>query len=164
MPIRDLIPSVFSNRDVPARRSSKDPIDGLYRDMNRLFDDFLGHSNLPWRASTECFEPCLDIRENDKEYIIEAEIPGMDKKDVDLAINNDVLTIRGEKKSETKDKNDNYYRIERSFGRFSRDIPLPDDVQHDKINAKFKNGLLKIELPKKPEAQRSVKRIDIQSE
>ena len=157
MPIRDLIPSVFSNRDVPARRSSKDPIDQLYRDMNR-------HPNLLWRASTECFEPCLDIRENDKEYIIEAEIPGMDKKDVDLVINNGVLTIRGEKKSETKDKNDNYNRIERSFGRFSRDIPLPDEVQHDKINAKFKNGLLKIKLPKKPETQRSVKRIDIQSE
>ncbi len=163
MPIRDLLPSVFSNRDVPVRRS-KDPIEQLYRDMNRLFDEFVGSSDLTRRDNAECFDPCLDIRENDKEYIIEAEVPGMDKKDVELAINNDVLTIRGEKKSETEDKKDNYYRIERSFGRFSRDIPLPDDIQQDKINAKFKNGLLKIELPKKPQAQRSVKRIDIQSE
>lgn len=164
MPIRDLVPSFFTNRDVPVRRGAKNPVEELYREMNQLFDDFFGHSVSRGLEKEPCFEPCIDLHENDKDYIVEAEIPGIDKENVDIAINGDVMTIKGEKKNEAEEKKDNYYRLERSFGQFSRDIPIPEDVDRDKIDAKFKNGVLKIELPKNPKAQRSAKRIEITSE
>jgi len=129
--------------------------------MNRLFDDL-------WRefdggvgsSLTPLFEfPHVEISESASELRVEAELPGMDEKDVELLLDNGVLTLRGEKKGETQDRS---RRVsERYYGHFERQIALPVEVQEDKVKAEFKKGVLTVILPKSAEADQSVKRIPI---
>ncbi len=111
------------------------------------------------------FSPHLDVVENDKEISIDAELPGLDEKDLNVSLENDVLTITGEKKQETEKTEGNYYRIERRYGSFQREVALPPDtVDPEKIDAKFKNGVLTILLTKKAEKEKSAKKISVKSE
>jgi HSP20 family protein len=134
--------------------------------MNRLFDDvFRGFDGrLPAFGSLSSFNgawPNVEISDSDKEIKVTAEIPGLEEKDLEVFFNDGVLTLKGEKRSEVQDKDKQF--SERFYGRFERRIPLGIEVEEDKIEAHFKNGVLNIVLPKSPRAQSQVKRIAIKS-
>ena len=109
------------------------------------------------------FTPRVDISESDKEFQVTAELPGMDEKNLDISLANSVLTLKGEKKEEKEDKRKDYYRMERSYGMFSRTIPLPEGVDLEKVEASFREGVLTVTLPKMVEAQKERKRIPIKA-
>jgi HSP20 family protein len=138
------------------------PFFALHREMNRMFDDvFRGFDLVPFgpaRAMDGLGWPQIDIDETDKEVRITAELPGLDEKDVSLEIANGVLSISGEKKTESEDKARRF--SERYYGRFERRIPL-QDVDEDKVSAAFKKGVLTIAVPKSAEAKSNVRRIAI---
>jgi HSP20 family protein len=163
MRVRDMLPSSRNKGEMVKRRDeSLNHFYSLQRDMNRIFDRFFEDFQLPpfedkW-ASTF---PSVDVKESDREIRVSAELPGLDEKDIDITISGNLLTIRGEKKQEKEDKTENYYRKERSYGSFYRDIPLPTEVESEKVDASYKNGVLGITVPKKPEGKR--KKIAIKS-
>lgn len=147
----------------------------LHKDMDRLFDDFWkGAERFPmmtrnWPPKTveplAGFElaPRIDATEDDKAFHVRVELPGMDKDDVDLTLANGMLTIRGEKKREEEEKGEDFYRKERSFGTFRRNLPVPADVDEKGIEASFKKGVLFIELPKTEEARSKITHIDVKA-
>jgi HSP20 family protein len=108
--------------------------------------------------------PAVDVAETDKSYEIAAELPGMDEKDVEVNFSNGTLTIKGEKNEEKEEKKKDYYLSERHYGSFQRSFAVPDDVDENKIEAAFKNGVLTVSLPKTPEAQKKEKQIAIKTE
>jgi HSP20 family protein len=130
--------------------------------MNRLFDD----AGRTWRAdepaATTTWSPAVDIFETEGEIVVKAELPGLDRKDITLHLENNVLTLRGERKFEKETKDENYHRIERSYGNFSRSFSIPASVDEEKIRADYKDGVLKIMLPKKEQSK--PKQIKIASE
>lgn len=136
-------------------------IDHFRTEIDRLFDRFFD-----WRPSLFGGEdgqwmPSVDISETSKAVIVKAEVPGMDPKDIQVSINNNILTIQGEKKQEKEEKEENVHRVERSYGSFYRAIQLPAEVDPEKADAKYKNGILKLKLPKTREE--SVKKIEIKA-
>ena len=139
----------------------------LHREMNRLFDDlWRGNgepSRLPEAWGFEAVSPRVDETEDDKAFHIRVELPGMDKEDVDVALAEGLLTIRGEKKQEEEEKGKDFYRKERSFGTFRRTLPIPGEVDESKIDATFKKGVLCIDLPKTEEAQKKVTHISVKA-
>ena len=135
--------------------------------MNRLFDDVFHGFGTPARFGSPLMEgrfgwPRIELKENDKELTVSAELPGLTEKDVQVEIANGVLTLRGEKKSERTDNGGRYFS-ERYYGAFERQIPL-DGVEEDKAEAKFHDGVLTITLPKSEQARSAVKRIPISSQ
>jgi HSP20 family protein len=160
MGLTDLVPWA-RNRSVATQRFSEegDPFLSLHREMNRIFDDFArGFSlGLPTRVSGAGGWPNVEVRETDKEVEVVAELPGIDQKDVELSLADGVLMLKGEKKSES---NTALYS-ERWHGRFQRALQLGPDVDPEKVDATFKNGVLTITLAKRPEARRQVKQIAI---
>jgi HSP20 family protein len=166
MALSNLVPFKKGNKDALARfRREADPLAAFQRQMNRLFEDFFGQSALQpftgWDRWMEEFTPRVDISENDKEITVTAELPGIDEKDIQVSIQDDLLTLRGEKKSEHEEKDSQHYLMERSYGTFSRVIPLPAEVDDSKAEAVFKNGVLKIRLPKTSAESSKTKRIEI---
>jgi HSP20 family protein len=163
MAIKDLIPWNNKGREVGFQPAADlHPFLALHREMNRMFDDvFRGFGLAPFGPASGTLDrlgwPQIDIEETDKEVRITAELPGLDEKDVSLEIANGVLSISGEKKSESEDKARRF--SERYYGRFERRIPL-EDVEEDKVSAAFKNGVLTITVPKSAEAK-NVRRIAI---
>jgi HSP20 family protein len=120
--------------------------------MNRVFDDSLFRSDRREDSfAMGTWSPAVDMFEKDDTVVIKAELPGLDKKDVSLDLQNGVLTLKGERKYENEVKEENYYRREMSCGKFIRSFTLPADVDADKIKAKFQNGLLTVEVPKPEE-------------
>ncbi|TPX69571.1 hypothetical protein SpCBS45565_g02292 [Spizellomyces sp. 'palustris'] len=114
-----------------------------------------------WEAFTRA--PRLDVTETDKEYIIKADLPGLNKDEVKIHLDNDVLTIEGERKDEREDRDgDRFHIVERTFGRFRRSIRLPPDAQVDNVNAKMENGVLELDIPKNQEVREQRKKVDIQ--
>lgn len=162
MNMRDLIPWGRNHQATPSRyREEGDPFMTLHREMNRLFDDvFRSFDMAPFGALGRLAAwPSVEVVESDKDVRISAELPGLDEKDVEVLMGEGVLTIRGEKKSEVEDKERAF--SERSYGRFERRIPLSWEVQEDKIDAAFRNGVLTVTLPKSAESRPQVKRIAI---
>lgn len=133
-------------------------LETLSERMRSIFDDLPTAFNLDLTSS---FYPRVDIAEDDQNVYVTAELPGVDKKDVKVSLQDNVLTIKGEKKSEVKDENKNYYRIERTYGSFCRSFQLPAEVDPDKVKAKFENGMLMIEAAKKEVTPRNEKLIEI---
>jgi len=137
----------------------------MQREMNRVFDTF----NRTWGLGTfpevtGSFMPRLDVTEDEKAFTITAELPGMSEKEIDLSLSADTLTIRGEKKEETKEEQGkNYYYSERSYGTFMRTIPLPSQIETDKVSASFKKGVLTVTLPKTASAVETVKKITVKT-
>lgn len=163
MTIRNLVP--FGKKSVPVRREEEKPFALLRREIDSLFDNFFrGFDIEPFESRMGAFTPQVDVTENDKEIKISAELPGMDEKDIDLSLQNDMLTIKGEKKEEKEDKGKDYYRMERSYGSFIRTIPLPVEVETDKVEARFKKGVLSITLPKTAKAVAETKKIAVKVE
>ncbi|WP_028895584.1 Hsp20/alpha crystallin family protein [Syntrophorhabdus aromaticivorans] len=159
---------------VPVRQEAgRDPFLAFRHSMDRLMDEFFrgfdmwppsirGLSPFEWRTDT--FAPKVDVKDEDGRIVIEAELPGMTEKDVEVSLSGDSITIRGEKKRETEEEKENYYRLERVYGSFERTLPLPAEVETDKAEAKFKNGVLSVLLPKTKEALAQKKRIPIEVE
>ena len=163
MAVRDLIPWGRNQSSVPTNvqgGSELDPFLTLHREMNRVFEDMFRRfdTGLP-SASTAQGWPILEVNATDKEVRVSAELPGLDEKDVEVLVDDGVLTIRGEKKSETDDKDRGF--SERYYGRFERRIALPFEVEEDKAEATFKNGVLTLTMPKSARAEEKAKRIPI---
>ncbi len=131
------------------------------REMDRLWDSFF---EVPKRRPEEAAEwlPSLDVAETKNEIVVKAEIPGMEPKDIDISFSDGMLTIKGEKKQEKEEKEQNYHLVERSYGVFTRSIRLPADVQTDKIKASYKNGILAVTLPKSEEAKKKEVKIKVE--
>ncbi len=136
------------------RREDREPVWSLQREMNRLIDDFFGPrpSRGGW-GDQEMFLPPVDIRETNDKVIVEAELPGIDPKDVDIRVEGNSLVIRGERKQEKEEKERGYHRVERSYGRFERELELPSGADPQKVEATYTNGVLTIEMAKKEEAK-----------
>lgn len=134
---------------------------GLQDEVNRMFDEFFGR--VPAQVETEdsIWSPSVDMSEDNNSVIVEAEIPGMSKDDIKVNIQEDTIILKGEKKQEKEEKEANYHRIERSYGAFVRSFTLPAPVQSDKVKATYKNGILKITLPKTEEVKPKEISIDI---
>jgi HSP20 family protein len=146
------------------RREEDFPFLTLQREMNRLFDDFWRGFELPAALPglpRGAVMPQIDVAETDKDIRVTAELPGMEEKDIEVTLQNDMLSIKGEKKREREEKDENYRLVERSFGAFHRTIPLGVDVQQDKIDASFNKGVLTIVLPKSPAALQKAKKIAV---
>lgn len=159
MALRDLIPFNNGSRDVGLHRNETSPFLALHREMNRLFDDAFRTFDIAPFSSQAIGWPSVEVNETDKDVKVVAEVPGLEEKDVNVELRDGLLTISGEKKSETEDKERRF--SERYYGRFERFIPV-GDVDQDKVAATFKNGVLTVTLPKSPAAQK-VKRIAINS-
>lgn len=167
MQISDLIPWSRTHKDLARRQDNSDnPLLGLQRDINRVFDDFWSRFDRSIGASSGILStagPRTDVSETDDAVEVSVELPGIDEKDIDISLNNDVLTIRGEKKAEREEKKKGYYLSERSYGSFHRSIPLPPGVDSEKADAQFKKGVLTVSLPKTPEAQEKVRKIAVKA-
>jgi HSP20 family protein len=157
----------------PAQREGmRHPFLALRGEVNRLFDDFVDggwrhpFGRDPWPRLERTFGmifPVVDAAESEKEYRITAELPGMTDKDVEVALANGVLTLKGEKKEEKEEKEKDYYMSERCYGSFHRSFPLPEDVDAERVEAKLKDGVLTVLLPRTGQAQANRKTIAIKA-
>jgi HSP20 family protein len=155
------VPSGRSEERSLARRSG-DPFGYLRNQVNRVFDDFWGESWLePRREMAGRFWPQVDVTETDREIKVCAEIPGVDSKDIDVTVEDGMLTIKGEKKYEREQNEKGQYRMERSYGAFERSIALPAEVDESKAKAEFNKGVLRLTLPKKPGTPSRRKKIQV---
>ena len=137
-------------------------------DMDRMFEDFLGRRMLPfsperwWPAAPmKITTPAVDLYEEKDDIVVKAELPGMEKDNIEVNLSDRRLTIKGEKKQEEEVKKEGYYRSERSYGSFVRTLELPREVQTDKVKAAFKNGILMIRLPKTEEANKKETKVKV---
>jgi HSP20 family protein len=159
-----LVPWRNNKSEVATKRDEFfDPFVSFRREMDRMFDRFFDGLPASTGNAWQGIAPAVDIDETDKEMVITAELPGVSDKDVEVNLAGDVLTIKGEKKSEKEHKNGDSTYVERRFGSFARSVRLPFDVKDGQVDARFKDGVLTISLPKPAEMQRSVRRIDVKA-
>jgi HSP20 family protein len=128
-------------------------LSSLRREMDKLWDRSLSETPFA-RTFTESWLPSVDISETKDNFVVKAELPGLEAKDVNVSISGDILTIKGEKKAEEEEKDEHYHRIESYSGSFQRVFQLPSGVKADKIEATFDKGVLKVTLPKVEEAKK----------
>ncbi len=165
------VPTEPSKRDLPTP-SREFSFGGLREEMNRLLDDFMdermvapfGVLREPWNGlrASRAF-PRVDISENEKRVRVAAELPGMTEKDIELSIDDGVLTLRGQKSTEIDEKKEDVHRIERHAGAFQRSFSLPDTIDQAKVAASFKNGVLEVTIPKVKKAARASRKINIKT-
>jgi HSP20 family protein len=134
----------------------------MRREMDRLWDSFFERGARSRTEGEREWYPSLDVAETKNDVVVKAEVPGMDPKDIDISLSNGVLTIKGQKKQEREEKEENYHLIERSYGSFTRSVQLPGEVQSDKISASYKNGVLKVTLPKSEETKKKEIKIKVE--
>ncbi|MGD2246108.1 MAG: Hsp20/alpha crystallin family protein [Candidatus Aminicenantes bacterium] len=126
--------------------------------MNRLFEEAVSSRGEEKDMVSSSWSPSVDIYETEQDLVLSAEVPGLDEKDIEIKIEDNTLTLKGERNFEKETKEENYHRIERAYGSFYRSFSLPHYINQDKISAEHQNGVLKIIMPKKPELKpRSVK-------
>jgi HSP20 family protein len=156
------LPSLWGSRrergELATSRDIWDPFASLRRDMDRLFEDFRWG---PPTVSGIGVTPRVDVSETDSEIKIEAEMPGVDEKDVEVVLSDGRLTIKGEKKQEKEEKKKDYHMVERSYGSFARSIGLPFSAEPDQVKANFAKGVLTVTAPKPPEVKAKEKKIPI---
>ncbi len=142
-------------------REQESLVDSLHRDISRVFDDFFSIS--PTSMFEFDWSPTVDVVENEGGFIVKAEIPGIDEKDLQVTLENNILTIAGEKKEERneKDRDSRWVVSERKFGSFRRSISLPEGIRSDKIKAAFRNGVLRVEIPREESAKPRKITIDV---
>lgn len=137
-------------------------LDQLHREMNQLFDSRMRKSSEDdSQVATADWVPAVDIREEDNRFVIHADIPGVDAKDIEVHMENGILTIKGERKQETEEEREGYKRIERVRGNFFRRFSLPDTADAEAISAKANNGVLEVVIPKHEKQQ--PRRIQVES-
>jgi HSP20 family protein len=150
----------------PTRRNENYPTawnaDLLHRSVDDLLEDFFGGFGMERQASP--IVPRVEVSETDDAFIVDAELPGMGEKDIELTLEDNVLTIKGEKKKEEETKKKNYYVSERSYGRFQRSLQLGPDIDADNVQASFKKGVLTVTVPKIESAKSKARAIDIKAE
>jgi HSP20 family protein len=166
MNLKSIIPWKKEERQVDRTREDGNPFSLFQRQMDSLFDDVFGRSSMePWNEFRgRRFAPDIDVNETDKEVRVTAELPGLDEKDVELSLTGNLLSIKGEKKEEHEEEKGDYYRSERSYGYFERAVQLPEGIDADKAKANFKKGVLKVSIPKKPEAQSSRRKTELRDD
>lgn len=172
MSIRDLVPRFgrAQGERLPQRRSEADPFRLFQQQMNRLFDDFFegGLAAPSWsgRAGLDAagYSPRVDIAETDTEVKVSAELPGMDEKEVTVELDDNTISIRGEKTEEKEEKKGNWTHREQLYGAFHRTIPLPAAVDGQKAKATFRKGVLTVSVPKREPGKNSRKLITIESD
>ena len=125
----------------------------LQEEVNRLFSTNLNRAFGDEGIGRGAWAPSVDIYENKDQIVLEAELPGMKQEDFDLSIENNVITLRGERRFEKTDDSDNYHRVERSYGSFTRSFTLPQTVSAEDAKAEYTNGVLRVTLPKREEAK-----------
>ncbi len=166
MKMKNIVP-FRKEREEGLARHEQDPFYALQDSMNRLFSDFMGGFNrftvIPREMRDMGALPRLDVSEDEKAVTVTAELPGMNEKEVELLLTEKTLTIKGEKKMEKEDEGKEYYRSERSYGTFCRSLTLPAPVDRDKVEALFKNGVLKVTLPKTGETLQATKKIEVKT-
>jgi HSP20 family protein len=137
-------------------------LDALQGDMNRLFDSFFGRREGAANAyGSRRWIPAMDVVETEDNLVLRADLPGLDRDDIEIEVKEGILTISGERKAQHEDKREGFHRVERSFGRFSRSLELPKGVEADNIDANFERGVLEVRMPKP--AERKPTRIEIRS-
>ena len=147
-------------------RGEFEPFISLHREIDRVFDNFA--EVMPWGRRTENggtgrLTPQLDLSETEKSVEVIVELPGVEEDAIDVTVTDDVLSIRGEKKAEKETEEKDYHMIERSYGAFHRSLTLPCEVEADKVEASFNNGILQITMPKSPEAESKAHKVKINS-
>jgi HSP20 family protein len=160
------LPSLRGSRrergELATSRDTWEPFASLRRDMERVFEDFSrGFGWGPPTVSGGGVTPRVDVSESDSEIKIEAEMPGVDEKDVEVVLSDGRLTIKGEKKQEKEEKKKDYHMVERSYGSFARSIGLPFSAEPDQVKANFAKGVLTVTVPKPPEVKAKEKKIRI---
>ena len=156
-------PTIFSPGSLAAT-SGGDPFLALHREMNRLFDDVLrgGSPGTQERGQGGVMlAPHMDVSETDKEVRLKAELPGVTDKDIEVSLDDDVLTIRAEKRQERREEREGVHVSERAFGTFQRSVRLPFPVNADQVKAAFENGVLTVTLPK-AQPEEKIRRIQVQ--
>lgn len=166
--MKSLIP--WKKSDARAALPAKsDPFSMLHREIDELFDQFSSgfFEGFPWRPAETGFpamrQPSVDFTETEKGYELSADLPGIDEKDLDVSIDEHMLTIKAEHSSSEEKKDRNYHIMERSSDSYQRSIELPGDVDPKNVKAKFKNGVLSISIPKNPELTANKRRIEIEA-
>lgn len=158
--MRSLIPFGW-NTDLLRRGAAEDdPFVAMQKEVNRLFEDFGRGSPSRFAGGGEVV-PRIDVAETDNSIEVTAELPGIDEKDVDVVLRDDVLTIKGEKKSEREEKKKDYHLVERSYGSFQRSIRLPFEADGETVKANFVKGVLKISIAKPTEVKEKTVKIPV---
>jgi HSP20 family protein len=132
--------------------------------MNRLFRESYGPEGRDESLTTSQFAPPVDVYEDEHNVVLKVEVPGIDEKDIDVRVENNVLTVHGERKVEKEEKEENFRRIERQYGSFTRTFTLPSTVDAESIQADYDKGILKIVLPKKAEAKPKSIKVNVGSQ
>jgi HSP20 family protein len=132
--------------------------------MNRLFRGSYGAEGQEESLSTSSFAPPVDVYEDEHNVTLKIEVPGVDEKDIDVRIENNTLTVHGERSFEKEEKEENFRRVERQYGSFTRSFTLPNTVDAEQIKANYEKGILKVSLPKKAEAKPKQIKVSIGSE
>jgi HSP20 family protein len=159
MDLKSLMP--FGRRELAA---GDDPFTAMRREMDRLFDEATKSFSLARPAmGLGVMAPRVDVKETETGIEVEAELPGVAEKDVEVQLADGVLTIRGEKRQEREEKEKGWYLMERSFGSFLRQIPLPVEVEEDRVEARFDKGVLHVTLPKSARAEAKTRKIEVKA-
>ena len=138
-------------------------LSSLHQEMDRLWDRFIGETPLVRRITGEWW-PTVDVSETKDNFVIKAELPGMDASDVNVSVSGNVLTIKGEKRKEEEEKDEHHYRAERYYGSFQRSFQLPSSMQAEKVEATFDKGVLRVILPKVEEAKKKEIKIKVKTD
>ncbi|MCX7858159.1 MAG: Hsp20/alpha crystallin family protein [Deltaproteobacteria bacterium] len=136
-------------------------LERIRKEMDELWESFFERRPVRTGELSEWL-PSIDFSETKNSYVVKAELPGIDPKNIDISLTENMLTIKGEKKQEKEEEGENYHFVERSYGSFTRSIKLPGQVQSDKISASYKNGVLKVVLPKTEEAKKKEIKIKVE--
>ena len=172
MTLRDIVPWRWGSLrhwepDESPFGAFRNQMASMHREMDNLFENLSSdparQAFYPQAMGRQMVMPDIDETEDDKAFHVSIELPGMDEGDVDITLSGRLLTIRGEKKGEEKEERKDFYRRERTYGSFRRTLELPGDVDESKIEASFKKGVLKIELPKTEESQGKIKHIAVKA-
>lgn len=167
MSMLDLVPWRRDSNHL-ARGMADDLLMPLHQRIDRVFSDFFG-TNVPRLAGTQWdagFSPSMDVSETGQQFEITAELPGLDEGDLEVTLTNGVLTIRGEKKSESRDedKQRSHYRLERSYGAFRRSLQLPQEADAEQVSASFDKGVLRVTIAKKAETGPATRKIELKKQ
>jgi HSP20 family protein len=166
MQIKDLLPWARKEGSGEFKGAEDNPIAALQREMNRAFENFWSRGERPLGGLAAVFgegAPRSDVVETEAGIEVTVELPGLEEKDIEVSLSDEALTIKGEKKVEREDEKKGYYISERSYGAVYRSIPLPTGVDSDKAEASFKNGVLRVSIPQRPEARAKVRKIEVKT-
>jgi len=130
-------------------------------EMNRLFDSFFGRPASAGAAMERAWAPAVDLYETKDDLVVSFELPGIREKEINVSITGDVLTVRGERQFSHEANDGNFYRVERTYGKFERNIPLPVPVQAEKVKASYRDGVLEVRLPKAEEVKPKQIKVDV---